>query len=133
MPVDHKAPHPTDRHVGGRVRIRRKFLGMNQEALAALIDLTFQQVQKYESGANRISASKLYEISKALKAPISYFFEGYAEGEACQDTLEIESERSAMAFLMTSEGIELAEAFPRIKAGKHRQTIINLVRSLSED
>jgi len=130
--VEH-GPNPVDLHVGARVRMRRKFLGMSQEGLAETIDLTFQQVQKYERGSNRISASKLYEISKALKAPVSYFFEGYGEGENPDGFSESESEQFVHGFLMTTEGIELAEAFPRIKNPKHRRRILDLVRALAED
>lgn len=113
-----RAPNPVDLHVGARVRMRRKFLGMSQEGLAETIDLTFQQVQKYERGSNRISASKLYEISRALKAPVAYFFDGYGQGEAVEGFSESESEQFVHGFLMTTEGIELAEAFPRIKNAK---------------
>jgi transcriptional regulator with XRE-family HTH domain len=113
--------------------MRRKFLGMSQEGLAETIDLTFQQVQKYERGSNRISASKLYEISRALKAPVAYFFEGYGATEAVEGFSESESEQFVHGFLMTTEGIELAEAFPRIKNAKWRRRILELVRALAED
>jgi len=128
-----RGPNPVDLHVGARVRMRRKFLGMSQEGLAETIALTFQQVQKYERGSNRISASKLWEIAKALKAPVAYFFEGYGENEAVEGFSESESEQFVHGFLMTTEGIELAEAFPRIKNAKHRRRILELVRSLAED
>jgi len=77
-----KAPNPTDKHVGSRVRMRRMMLGMSQEKLGDALGLTFQQVQKYERGANRISASKLYEIARALRVPIAWFFEGLSDPEA---------------------------------------------------
>ncbi len=128
-----RSPNPVDLHVGARVRMRRKFLGMSQEGLAETIDLTFQQVQKYERGSNRISASKLYEISRALKAPVAYFFEGYGEAEDVDGFSESESEQFVHGFLMTTEGIELAEAFPRIKNAKHRRRILELVRALAEE
>jgi transcriptional regulator with XRE-family HTH domain len=128
-----RGPNPVDLHVGARVRMRRKFLGMSQEGLAETIELTFQQVQKYERGSNRISASKLYEIARALKAPVAYFFEGYGENEAVEGFSESESEQFVHGFLMTTEGIELAEAFPRIKNAKHRRRILELVRALAED
>ncbi len=128
-----RAPNPVDLHVGARVRMRRKFLGMSQEGLAESIALTFQQVQKYERGSNRISASKLYEIARALKAPIAYFFEGYGQGEALEGFSESESEQFVHGFLMTTEGIELAEAFPRIKSAKLRRKVLDLVRALAED
>lgn len=98
-----RAPNPVDLHVGARVRMRRKFLGMSQEGLAETIELTFQQVQKYERGANRISASKLYEISRALKAPVAYFFEGYGESEGLNGFSESESEQFVHGFLMTTD------------------------------
>lgn len=128
-----RSPNPVDLHVGARVRMRRKFLGMSQEGLAETIDLTFQQVQKYERGSNRISASKLYEIGRALKAPVAYFFEGYGQTEAVEGFSESESEQFVHGFLMTTEGIELAEAFPRIKSGKLRRRVLELVRALAED
>ncbi|MGA9658376.1 MAG: helix-turn-helix transcriptional regulator [Asticcacaulis sp.] len=128
-----RTPNPVDLHVGARVRMRRKFLGMSQEGLAETIALTFQQVQKYERGSNRVSASKLYEISKALKAPVAYFFEGYGEHDAIEGFSESESEQFVHGFLMTTEGIELAESFPRIRNAKHRRRILELVRALAED
>ena len=128
-----RGPNPVDLHVGARVRMRRKFLGMSQEGLAETIDLTFQQVQKYERGSNRISASKLWEIAKALKAPVAYFFEGYGENEAVEGFSESESEQFVHGFLMTTEGIELAEAFPRIRNPKFRRRSLDLVRALAED
>ncbi len=128
---DDRRPHPIDVHVGGRVRLRRKFSGMSQDDLAKTLDLTFQQVQKYERGANRVSASKLYEISRTLRAPVAYFFEGFEA--AGDDHEDIAQEGTVNAFLATAEGIELAEAFPRIKNGKHRRRIVELVRALSED
>ncbi|WP_443749465.1 helix-turn-helix domain-containing protein [Asticcacaulis solisilvae] len=133
MAFDDKTPNPVDLHVGGRVRMRRKFLGISQEGLGDHLDLTFQQVQKYERGSNRISASKLYEIAAALKVPVAYFFEGYGERQAPEGFDESTSEQTVHGFLMTTEGIELAEAFPRIRSGKHRRKILDLVRSLSED
>jgi transcriptional regulator with XRE-family HTH domain len=133
MAFDDKAPNPVDLHVGGRVRMRRKFLGLSQEGLGGHLDLTFQQVQKYERGSNRISASKLYQISSALKVPIAYFFDGYGDGLAPDGFRESASEQFVHGFLMTTEGIELAEAFPRIRSAKHRRKILDLVRVLSED
>lgn len=128
---EERKPHPIDVHVGGRVRMRRKFNGLSQDDLAKSLELTFQQVQKYERGSNRISASKLYEISKALRAPVAYFFEGFAPAQ--NDNEDLEHEGAVNAFLATAEGIELAEAFPRIQNPKHRRRIVELVRALSED
>lgn len=127
-----QSPNPVDLHVGARVRMRRKFLNMSQEGLADTLGLTFQQVQKYERGSNRISASKLHGIAKVLKTPISYFFDGYGESEGVEGFSGSQSEQIVHSFLMTTEGIELAEAFPRIGSGKLRRSVLELVRTLAE-
>lgn len=113
--------------------MRRKFLGLSQETLATALDLTFQQVQKYERGANRISASKLYEIAVTLKVPIQYFFEGYGDAPVGEGFSESSSEKFVHGFLMTTEGIELAEAFPRIQSAKFRRRVLELVKTLADD
>lgn len=124
-------PNPIDLHVGARVRMRRKFLGKSQSELADALGLTFQQVQKYERGFNRISASKLYDTARVLLVPVGYFFEGFGEAESALN--ESESEQAIHGFLMTTEGIELAEAFPRIQAGRLRRKVLDLVRALADD
>lgn len=123
--------HPVDLYVGGRIRTRRKFLGMSQDELAGLIGLTFQQVQKYERGANRVSASKLHEIAAELKVPVSYFFDGYhgvADNSDGNNT-----DHTVHTFLMTTEGIGLAAAFPRIKSARRRNMVMDLVRTLAAE
>ncbi len=130
--TDNKA-NPVDIHVGGRVRVRRKFLGLSQTDLAVALGLTFQQVQKYERGTNRISASKLFEIARTLKVPVAYFFEGYSQNDAGDGFSESQAEQNVNGFLMTSEGIEIAEAFPRIKSARFRRKVMELVRTLAED
>ena len=134
MAFEDRGPNPVDVYVGARVRNRRKFLGLSQETLAAAIDLTFQQVQKYERGSNRISASKLHLIAKALKVPMNYFFDGAPEGEAAGTPADPSSvEQTAHDFLSTSEGIELAQYFPRVSSARARRKVLELVRSLAED
>ena len=133
MTTQDNQSNPVDLHVGGRVRMRRKFLGLSQTDLADSLGLTFQQVQKYERGSNRISASKLFEIARTLKVPVAYFFEGYGQNEAVEGFTESQSEQAVHGFLMTTEGIEIAEAFPRIKNAKHRRKVMELVRTLAED
>ena len=125
-----RKPSSVDVHVGGRVRVRRRLINMTQETLADLIEVTFQQVQKYERGTNRISASKLFGIAEALEAPISYFFDGLDEttdaggpGGAAEQTVQ--------SFLRTPEGLELARLFPRIARGPLRRRILELVRAAS--
>lgn len=126
-------PNAVDVHVGARVRVRRKALGLSQEALARTLELTFQQVQKYERGTNRISASKLYEIAKTLQVSISYFFDGYRYDNGGEDFVESASEQTVSSFLLTAEGGELAATFPHVKSAKQRRKILELVRTLSDD
>ena len=130
-----KSPNPVDLHVGGRVRMRRRMLGVSQERLAEALGLTFQQVQKYERGANRVSASKLYDIARFLSVPIAYFFEGLADPiEAGAGERESGgSEQLVHDFLMTAEGLELAATFPRIQRPRLRRRLLDLVRTLVED
>ena len=123
-------PNPVDLHVGARIRMRRKILGVSQERLAEDLGLTFQQVQKYERGANRVSASKLYEIARSLQSPVGYFFEGLGStGEGMAET----GEPFVHDFLMTAEGLELATLFPKITRLKVRRRILELVRSMAEE
>ena len=124
-------PNIVDEHVGARIRMRRKLLGMSQERLADALGLTFQQVQKYERGANRVSASKLYETASALSAPVSYFFEGLKADTA--DIAEDDPGEAVRAFLRTTEGLELARLFPRIARGSLRRQLLELLRALDED
>ncbi|MFT4077511.1 MAG: helix-turn-helix transcriptional regulator [Asticcacaulis sp.] len=128
-----EGPNPVDIHVGARVRSRRKAMGLSQEALAETLGLTFQQVQKYERGANRISASKLYEISRTLKVPLAFFYDGYTDTPADPDFVESASERSVNDFLTTAEGIELSAVFPKLKSAAQRRKILELVRTLADD
>ena len=131
-----RSPNPIDIHVGRRVRQRRKTLGVTQERLAEDLGLTFQQVQKYERGANRVSASKLYEIARSLRTSIGYFFEGLADPSTAHDTpgmAEPSTEQFVTEFLMTPEGLELAEMFPKIKKARVRRRVLDLVRSMVEE
>jgi transcriptional regulator with XRE-family HTH domain len=125
-----KAPNPIDLHVGMRIRVRRKELGISQERLAESIGLTFQQVQKYERAANRVSASKLYEMARALKTNIGYFYEGLGDPATSPRG---EGRNPSQEFLMTPEGLELASAFPRIGSGRVRRRLLDLVRTMVEE
>lgn len=120
-------PHPVDRHVGLRIRMRRKEIGVSQERLAEALGITFQQVQKYERGANRVSASKLWEIAQALKTSVTYFYEGLGGDDqtpAAQQTQD---------FMLTTEGLELMAVFPRIAQPALRRKLLELVRTVSEE
>ena len=128
------SPHTVDVHVGQRVRQRRKIMGLSQQDLARALGLTFQQVQKYERGTNRVSASKLWEIARTLKVPVAYFFDGdlgYIEG--AQDGVELDQEQAVSRFLATAEGIDLARAFPLMTSARLRRKVVELVKTLAED
>ncbi|MEM7399223.1 MAG: helix-turn-helix domain-containing protein [Pseudomonadota bacterium] len=130
-----KKPNPIDAHVGSRVRLRRMLLGMSQERLGDSMGLTFQQVQKYEKGANRIGASRLYHISKILDVPVGFFFEdapGIDENSSTPGMSEPESEAFILEFLNTREGLELNRAFTKISSARIRKNIVDLVRSIAD-
>jgi transcriptional regulator with XRE-family HTH domain len=133
--VTDRGPVAVDVHVGARVRMRRRFLGISQQALAAELGITFQQVQKYERGANRVSASKLFEIARALDAPVSFFFEGLAEPTINRRRpREVEAlEESISRFLQSGEGLELAKAFARLPQPRLRRQVLDLVRAIAEE
>ena len=135
MAESKKSPNPIDIHVGSRVRLRRTMLGMSQEKLGDSLGITFQQIQKYEKGANRIGASRLQQISAVLKTPISFFFEdapGSPDGTA-SGFAESDSSNYVVNFLSSSEGLQLNKAFIRIKDPKVRKKIVDLVRSLADE
>jgi transcriptional regulator with XRE-family HTH domain len=125
-----RGPNPIDRHVGLRIRMRRKELGVSQERLAEAIGLTFQQVQKYERAANRVSASKLYEVARALQTSVAYFYEGL--GEAYELSRGGEVNDAVQDFLLTAEGMELAALFPKIPRHRLRRKVLELVRAMAE-
>jgi transcriptional regulator with XRE-family HTH domain len=122
-------PNPVDRHVGLRIRLRRKELGVSQEKLADSIGLTFQQVQKYERAANRVSASKLWEVARALNTNIAYFYEGLASDGASPPQIAAGLDD----FLLTPEGIELVRYFPQISRSGVRRQILDLVRTMASE
>jgi transcriptional regulator with XRE-family HTH domain len=127
-----KAPNPTDKHVGSRVRMRRIMLSMSQEKLGDALSLTFQQVQKYEKGTNRIGASRLQQIAHILQVPVSFFFEGAPSLAGPGDGLqEAPSPAYVSDFLATSEGLALTRAFTRIKEPKLRRRIVDLVKEIA--
>src|SRR5580693_5306233 len=118
-----KAPNPIDKHVGSRVRMRRMMLGMSQEKLGDALSLTFQQVQKYEKGTNRIGASRLHHISHILQVPAACFFDGaqhLAGTPAAAGFEDAPSPAYVTDFLATSDGLALTKAFMRILDAKLR-------------
>jgi len=130
-----KAPNPIDRHVGSRVRMRRMMLSMSQEKLGDALGLTFQQVQKYEKGTNRIGASRLQQISNILQVPVAFFFEGAPEitGGKGPGFKDAPSPTYVADFLATSDGLALTKAFMRIADPKLRRRIVDLVQQIAGD
>lgn len=125
-----KIPDPIDRHVGSRVRLRRLTLGMSQEKLADALQLTFQQVQKYEKGANRIGAGRLMRIARILQVPPSFFFEGLEGGGGDGPTLA--GELLAQFFTLPGAG-ELAQHYTALADDSHaRSALLNVARALAE-
>ena len=128
-----KVPNPIDRHVGSRVRMRRMLAGVSQEKLGEALGLTFQQVQKYEKGTNRISASRLQQISKMLGVPVAFFFDGAPTDDTIESGFADAAATTYVAdFLATSEGVQLTKAFVRIKSPRVRRRIVDLVESLGD-
>lgn len=130
-----KIPDPIDQYVGSRVRLRRLLLGLSQEKLGDALGLTFQQVQKYEKGTNRIGASRLQQIAIFLNVTPAYFFEGMqSAAQAAGAGME---EGSAPPFepdmISTAEGMQLHKAFARIRDPKIRKRIIDLVHALADE
>lgn len=127
-------PNPVDVHVGGRVRLRRMIMGMSQEALGKALGLTFQQIQKYEKGANRIGASRLYELSKLLDVPVQFFYDDYAGGEpgAAPGMAESDAAGVFMELAQSPEIIQLCKVFSQIKEPQVRKRILDLIKSIAE-
>ena len=129
-----KTPNPIDKHVGSRVRMRRMMLSMSQEKLGDSLGLTFQQVQKYEKGTNRIGASRLQQISRILQVPPAFFFEGAPQlvDSGMTDPLEAAPSPTYVSdFLATSDGLSLTKAFMRISDPKLRRRIVDLVQQIA--
>jgi transcriptional regulator with XRE-family HTH domain len=128
-----KAPNPIDKHVGSRVRMRRMMLSMSQEKLGDALGLTFQQVQKYEKGTNRIGASRLQQIAHILQVPVEFFFEGAPNLHGTSaGTQDAPTATYISDFLATSEGLSLSRAFTRIKEPRLRRRIVDLVEEIAE-
>ena len=124
-----KIPNPIDKHVGSRVKMRRLMLGMSQEKLGDALSLTFQQVQKYEKGTNRMGSSRLQQISNILKVPVTFFFED-VPGQPKFDS-KAPSPVYVSDFLATSDGLALTKAFMQIEDAKLRRHIVNLVKEIA--
>ncbi len=125
-------PDPIDIHVGSRVRLRRTLLGMSQEKLGRALGLTFQQIQKYERGANRIGSSRLYKLSRIMDVPVSFFFEEMPDETASRARAlrEKTGETFKTEQLSKRETLELVRAYYRIENPKVRKRIFELVKAV---
>ena len=131
-----KKPNPIDIHVGSRVRLRRMLLGMSQEKLGDQMSLTFQQIQKYEKGTNRIGASRLYQIAQILEVPVQFFFDDAPIPAGMSEKTgmgEPKMESFLYEFISTRDGLELIRAFVSIHDPKVRKRVVDLVRTLSDE
>jgi transcriptional regulator with XRE-family HTH domain len=131
-----RRPNPMDAHVGSRVRMRRMLLGMSQEKLGEHLGLTFQQVQKYEKGVNRIGASRLFDLAHVLGVPVQFFYDeapttGEGEAASAAGFTDLPSESYVVDFLSSREGLELNKAFIKIADARVRRSIVELVRALA--
>ncbi|MBN9260194.1 MAG: helix-turn-helix transcriptional regulator [Hyphomicrobium sp.] len=132
-----RRPNPIDVHVGNRVRLQRMLIGISQEKLGEGLGLTFQQVQKYEKGINRIGASRLFELSRVLGVPVQFFYEdapvASTQPSSAPGFAERSSDSHVFEFLSSREGLELNRAFSRITDPKVRKSVLDLVRSLADE
>lgn len=128
-----KMPNPIDVHVGSRLRMRRMLVGMSQEKLGESLDLTFQQIQKYEKGSNRISASRLYDMSRILDVPVQFFFDDMVRSDAAGRGKAAKPSGSfeMMEFLSSPDGAQLFRTFSEIDSPELRRNILDLVKSVS--
>jgi transcriptional regulator with XRE-family HTH domain len=134
--VPKKQASPVDVQVGNRVRMRRMLIGMSQEKLGELLGLTFQQVQKYEKGVNRIGAGRLFEIASILGMPIQDFFDGLTSllpQSKSHGFAEPDESGSVMEFMSSGEGLQLSAAFMKIKDPKTRKSVLDLIKNMSKD
>jgi len=128
-----RSPSAIDVHVGTRIRLRRQVMKMSQEKLGDQLGVTFQQVQKYERGANRVGASRLWEMSKVLEVPVNFFFDGFEESSFDDDYVVGDELPVVYEFINSSDGVALAKAVSQIKNKAVRRQILELARSLAKE
>lgn len=124
-----KIPNPTDVHVGSKIRMQRNLASMTQSSLGNAIGVTFQQVQKYEKGTNRVGASRLQQIAEVLNVPVSIFFD---ESGSTDSTLN-ENSQGVMDFLATKQGLDLNRSFMKIKDPKIKDKAVQLIKAIAEN
>ncbi|MBN8543206.1 MAG: helix-turn-helix transcriptional regulator [Alphaproteobacteria bacterium] len=129
--------HPVDVHVGKRLRLKRTIMGLSQESIGKAIGVTFQQIQKYERGINRMGASRLYDFAKTLNVPVSYFFEGFGDELTVDSAVMGMAEGEAPAYeheqVSSRETMDIMRAYYKIKNPAVRKRIIELIKAVSEE
>ncbi len=138
IPITEKGvPNPVDVHVGQRIRARRSLMGISQEKLAMAVNLTFQQIQKYERGANRVSASRLYQFGKILNVPVAYFFEQYGEPQDKPVTYGLsDNDQESFAYgdiLHAKETLDLIRVYYSIPDPQKRKDLFKVIKSMAEN
>ena len=128
-----RSPNPIDVHVGTRVRLRRQVMKMSQEKLGDQLGVTFQQVQKYERGANRVGASRLWKMSQVLDVPVGFFYDGLDQIGGSTEFAEGDQLPIVYDFINSTDGVNLAKAVSQIKSKAVRRQILELARSLAKD
>ena len=128
-----RSPNPIDIHVGTRVRLRRQVMKMSQEKLGDQLGVTFQQVQKYERGANRVGASRLWKMSQVLDVPVGFFYDGLEEMGGSPEFAADDQLPVVYEFINSTDGVNLAKAVSQIKNKAVRRQILELARSLAKD
>ncbi|MBL4870311.1 MAG: helix-turn-helix transcriptional regulator [Robiginitomaculum sp.] len=128
-----RSPNPVDIHVGTRVRLRRQLLKMSQEKLGDQLGVTFQQVQKYERGTNRVGASRLWRMSQVMDVPVSFFYDGLDVADTTHEFAENDQTPIVYDFINSTDGVSLAMAVSKIKNKAVRRQVLELARALAED
>ncbi len=130
---DERSPNQVDQHIGARMRLRRLTMNVSQERLAEMLGLTFQQVQKYEKGVNRVAASRLWDVARALDVPVSYFFEGLDGSADAHGMAENGSDTPVFDLIASPDGAQLAAAYSTIDSPRVRRGLLELMRALAND
>lgn len=128
-----RSPNPVDIHVGSRVRLRRQLLRLSQEKLGDALGVTFQQVQKYERGTNRVGASRLHRMSQILEVPVGFFFEGIDDDAAPEDLLKDDNTPVVYEFINSTDGVSMATSMSKITDPRVRRRLLELVRALASE
>jgi transcriptional regulator with XRE-family HTH domain len=126
-----RSANPVDEHVGSRIRLRRQVVGLSQEKLGESLGVTFQQVQKYERGTNRVGASRLYDLSRVLEVPVNFFYEGLGD-DANMAFGDNDQRPLVYDFIKSSEGVQLALAMSQIEDRTLRRQLVDLARAIAK-